>query len=89
MEVDYSGVGQSGVWVHGGYSLLVQCMCEHASSSKLPPPCMKLAAYVHCMCIASCHATHLHHCSIQLVAHDQLLTLEGLVGVKEMKQFTV
>ena len=32
--------------------------------------------------------TH-HQCPMQLVAHDQEVTLGGLVGVKEIKQLTV
>ena len=34
---------------------------------------------------ASCHAGHLCHCPI--VTHVQVVMLEGLVGVKEVKQF--
>ena len=34
-EKDYSGEGQGVVWMHGGYSLLLQCMCEHQTANSL------------------------------------------------------
>ena len=53
-EKDYSGEGQGGVWMHGGYSQLVQCMCEHASNSKLPLPSACWLGPVHVHSIMSC-----------------------------------
>ena len=69
---------------------LVQCMCEHASNSKLPPP-WSVHLWLMCSTRVQHHVmliTH-HQCPMQLVAHDQEVMLEGLVGVKEMKQLTV
>ena len=38
----------------GSYSQLVQCMCEHASNSKLPPPSACWLGPVHVHSIRAC-----------------------------------
>ena len=58
------------------------CVSMHQTANCL---LLQLAGWVQCMCTASGHDIHLHHCSMQLVA--QVATLEGLVGVKHLVKF--
>ena len=73
------------MWTHGGYSGAVHVSMHQAAN------CLLLEACNYGSCAVHMHAQHHvmlithHHCSMQLVAHDQVL--EGLV-VKEIEQFS-
>ena len=87
----YSGEGRVGC----GRMEATAYWCSACVSMHQTANCLLLEVCNCGSCAVHMHAQHHvmlithHQCPMQLVAHDQEMMLEGLVGVKEMKQLTV